>query len=75
MSPCEWRNKHRKCKWCAYFRKRDMRYLLFPVLEPDGFCTAKDKMVYSKIPRLFCCVFELIDYKNFYKKFLEKMKE
>lgn len=51
MSPCEWRNKHKKCKWCAYFRKRDMRYLLFPVLEPDGFCTAKDKVVYSKIPR------------------------
>lgn len=54
MTVDEWRNKHRKCKFCA-----NIKYLTLPpnCIGVDTWCNAKMKTVNDEIPRPFCKLF------------------
>ena len=56
MNVTEWRNTHRKCKFCAH-----LRYMTLPpnCMGRDTWCRAKMKTVEDEIPRLFCKLFEV----------------
>lgn len=49
MTVDEWRNKHKRCKYCAFIQLTDCGWE----------CTAKDKFVYRNIPRVFCKLFRV----------------
>lgn len=56
MTVKEWRNKHRKCKYCIH-----LRYMTLPqnCFGDDTWCMAKDKTVNENIPRPFCLLFQV----------------
>lgn len=58
MTTAEWRNKHRRCKYC--------RHLMHMSLPPfcvgrDTWCSAKMRIVNDEIPRIFCKLFHVKD--------------
>lgn len=52
----EWRNKHPKCQYCVH-----LRHMSLPQFceGPDTWCSAKEKIVNSDLPRLFCRLFKV----------------
>lgn len=61
MSVKDWRNKHRKCLWCAYFRINDYFDYETDSKAQYFWCEAKQKHVNQNIPRPFCRVFQQTD--------------
>lgn len=56
MTVKEWRKRHPKCQYCVHLR----HMTLPPFCEgPDTWCLAKEKIVNSNFPRLFCRLFEV----------------
>ena len=59
----EYRTKHKKCKWCKYYRYRTYEDCYWSV---DGYseCTLKDKIIeHESLPRL-CKWYELKEDKD-----------
>lgn len=57
MTVNEWRNKHRRCKFCKHVQVFDAPP---NCLDGDLFeCKAKQKPVHPTVPRPFCRVFQL----------------
>lgn len=56
MTVAEWRNKHRKCKFCKH-----LQYLTLPpfCIGRNTWCLAKKKIVNDEVSRMFCRVFEM----------------
>lgn len=56
MTVNEWRNKHRRCEFCAYLQ----RIVQLPgCITDEDWCKAKHKPVHPARPRPFCRVFQL----------------
>lgn len=56
MTVTEYRNTHRKCKYCQH-----LHYITLPPFAtgPDTWCNAKMTIVNDDIPRPFCKVFQV----------------
>lgn len=57
MTVSEWRRKHKRCAWC----KHRKRHAISNSMTAFSYytCKAKGKEVNTRLPRLFCKVFEL----------------
>lgn len=52
MTVKEWREKHRRCKFCKY------RLIIGDIY---AWCAVRKKLINEELPRWFCPVFELED--------------